>query len=91
MVLKVRGRQGRDSDNSSMAASDPKLVFGKRLRALRELRGWSQEHLAAVVGLDRSYVGSVERGERNISLENIHKLAKALKISPASFFDSFRK
>jgi transcriptional regulator with XRE-family HTH domain len=57
--------------------------FGDRVRVLRKERGLSQEQLALESGLDRSYVGGVERGERNISLENIKRLAKALDISLA--------
>ena len=46
----------------------------------------SQEGLAHDAGLDRSYVGQVERGERNITLDNIHRLASALGVTPASLF-----
>lgn len=52
-------------------------AFGSRLRLLRAARVWSQEELAYAPGLDRSYAGGVERGQRNVSLDNIHKLAKA--------------
>ena len=62
-------------------------AFGRRLRELRKARTWSQEHLADVVGLDRTYIGSVERGERNISLENIGRLAKALDVKLAELMD----
>jgi transcriptional regulator with XRE-family HTH domain len=58
-------------------------IFGSRLRELRILKGLSQEALAFACNLDRSYVGGVERGERNISLINIYKIAEALKISPS--------
>jgi transcriptional regulator with XRE-family HTH domain len=58
-------------------------TFGARLRELRHLKGVSQEQLALQCGLDRSYVGQIERGERNLSLENIHKLANALKVQPS--------
>ena len=57
--------------------------FGMRLRALRLDRDISQEKLAFDAGMDRTYVNSVEQGNRNISLVNIVKLANALKIEPA--------
>ncbi|MBB6429379.1 helix-turn-helix domain-containing protein [Algisphaera agarilytica] len=72
-----------------MKQVDVKAKFGQRLRDIRNQMGWSQEHLAAVVGLDRSYVGGVERGERNISIENICKLAEALEINPAVLFEQW--
>jgi transcriptional regulator with XRE-family HTH domain len=59
-----------------------RLAFGKLLREKRHARGISQEELAFQSGLHRTYVGSVERGERNLSLENIFVFAKALKCSP---------
>ena len=65
--------------------------FGLRVKGFRQSRGISQEKLADLAGLDRSYVGGVERGERNISLINIHKLAAALNISTGTLLeDSFR-
>jgi transcriptional regulator with XRE-family HTH domain len=66
---------------------DIKKKFGDRLRQLRQIRGLSQESLAHLCGLDRSYIGGVERGERNISLINIQKIANALNISLREFFD----
>jgi len=62
------------------------LRFGTRLRDLRKKQGLSQEQLAEEANLDRSYVGGVERGERNISLINITLLARALNVSIKDFF-----
>ena len=56
--------------------------FGARVRNARLALGLSQEKLALECGLDRTYISSVERGKRNVSLINIHKLARALEISP---------
>jgi transcriptional regulator with XRE-family HTH domain len=60
-------------------------AFGERVRRAREARGWSQEQLGEVTGMDRTYVGGIERGERNPALLNINKLALALGES----FDGF--
>jgi transcriptional regulator with XRE-family HTH domain len=58
------------------------MVFGKKVRKLRRDLGISQEKLAELANLHHNYVGSVERGERNISLENIVAIAHALGSSP---------
>jgi DNA-binding XRE family transcriptional regulator len=58
------------------------VKFGERIKDLRGDLGMTQEMLAAKVGLDRSYMGFLERGERNPSLEVIIKIAKALEIKP---------
>ncbi len=68
-------------------ASPRRLAFGRALRRLRLAAGISQEELAARAGLHRTYIGSVERGERNIALENIHILADALDIDVRQFFE----
>ena len=60
--------------------------FGERVRELRKQKGFSQESLALACGLDRTYIGGVERGERNISLINIHKIAEAFKIHIKELF-----
>ena len=72
-----------------MAPRSVKSRFGTRLRQLRDERGYSQEELAERAGLHRNYVGGVERGERNVALENIVKLAKALAIKPGDLFADF--
>ena len=70
-----------------MEFADIKILFGNRVRELRRQRGWSQERFAQVVNLDRSYMGGVERGERNVSLENIALIAAGLGVSLSVLFD----
>lgn len=60
--------------------------FALNLKHLREKANLTQEELASRAGLHRTYVGSVERGERNISLRNVERLAKALNIDPVQMF-----
>lgn len=67
-------------------ASHEKQNFGSAARLRRERLGMSQEKLADVSGLHRTYVGSVERGERNVSLVNIYALARALQTTPSQLF-----
>ena len=62
--------------------------FGVRVRELRKLKQLSQETLALACGLDRTYIGGVERGERNISLINIYKIANALGVGVKDLFDA---
>lgn len=54
------------------------------MRALREAQGLSQEEFAALAGLDRTYVGGIERGERNAGVLNVCRIAQALGVSPAN-------
>ena len=63
-----------------------KAKFGRRLREMRKRKGLSQETLALACDLDRTYIGSIERGERNISLINIYKIAEAMGTTAESFF-----
>ena len=72
---------------SSNRAEVVQKQFGSRMRTLRQQRGLSQEELAYNCELDRTYIGSVERGERNISLVNIHLIAAALGVSPKELFN----
>ncbi len=69
-----------------MAAAPPPLLaeFGAAVRRLRQERGWSQEELAERVGIHRTYMGGVERGERNISLINIGRIARAFGVTLAA-------
>jgi transcriptional regulator with XRE-family HTH domain len=60
--------------------------FGVHVRKLRTSQGWSQEEFAARCGLHRTYIGSIERGEQNISLANIEKVARALGVSIQDLF-----
>ena len=68
--------------------SDPRVRFGLKLIEIRKTRGWSQERLALESGLARSYLGGVERGQRNIALLNIFKLAEALVVEPAVLLEA---
>lgn len=63
-------------------------AFGERVRTLRKRKGFAQETLALECGLDRTYIGGVERGERNISLVNIHKISDALGVEVKEMFDA---
>jgi len=60
--------------------ADPRVLFGNRLATLRNAKGWSQEKLALESRIKRSYIADVERGQRNIGLINIWRLAKALDV-----------
>lgn len=57
------------------------IQFGQRVRDLRTTQGYSQESFAAKCGLDRTYLGGIERGERNVALRNIQVISRSLGIS----------
>lgn len=57
------------------------VKFGKRIRGLRKRKAWSQEELAERTGFHRTYIGMIERGERNLSLKNIEVFAKVFDLS----------
>ncbi|WP_051717497.1 helix-turn-helix domain-containing protein [Streptomyces megasporus] len=62
-------------------------TFGRRVREHRILAGLSQEELAEAAGIHRTYVSSLERGQRNVSLDNIVALARALKVDAAQLIE----
>lgn len=59
------------------------IRFGQRIRELRKKRGFSQEAFAAACGMDRTYMGGIERGERNVALRNIERIAETLELTVA--------
>jgi len=74
-----------------MRKKHPALIkVGKRIRELRKAKGFSQEGFAYEVGLDRTYMGSVERGERNLATLNLIRIAKALKMEVGELFPTTR-
>lgn len=66
------------------------IYFGKRVRKERLKQKLSQEKLAEIAGLHRTYIGMIERGEKNITLTNIEKIAKALNITITDLFQEER-
>jgi transcriptional regulator with XRE-family HTH domain len=64
--------------------------FGARVRTLRKAKELSQEQLAERTGLHRTYIGGIERGERNVSLINIVRLANALEVSPSDLLQGIQ-
>lgn len=61
-------------------------AVGNRIRELRKAKGWTQEQLAEAAGLHYSYIGGVERGNRNISLETLEKISKGLQVPVEQIF-----
>lgn len=68
-----------------------RAAVGRQVRLLRIEKGLSQESLAHEADLDRSYIGGVERGERNVALDNIYRIAAALKVAPGALLPSMRR
>jgi regulatory protein munI len=66
------------------------IEFGKRIKSLRNETGLSQEKFALKIGMDRTYYASVESGKRNISLQNIEKIAKGFGVSISQLFGDIR-
>ncbi len=88
MVRLVRRLTRAHPNTMPHMGSSDKKVFGHNVRSLRESLGLTQEGLAEASELDRSYIGGVERGERNPALDAILRLATALKVAPAALFDN---
>lgn len=66
------------------------IKIGRRIRQIRKSQGYSQEDFAAQAEIDRSYMGGIERGERNITVINIVKIAKALQVEIGKLFPSIK-
>ncbi len=66
---------------------DIKQKLGQKIKALRKLKGLSQEKLANLAEIDRTYLPTIEKGERNVSIEVVEKLAKALDVKIKDLFD----
>jgi transcriptional regulator with XRE-family HTH domain len=73
-----------------MATTELQRAFGQRVRELRDAQEWSQERLAQEAGVNRTYLGDVERGERNLAIENLARLAGAFQLSLSELFDDPR-
>ena len=68
---------------------DPLLkAFGDRVRELRRELGYSQEAFGDLCGMDRSYMGGIERGEHNLALVNVFRIIHALELKPSAFFEA---
>ena len=75
-----------------MEKKHPNLIkIGKKIRALRTERGYSQENFAAAAQLGRSYAGRIERGEQNISMQNLIQIALTLKVEVGELFPPLRE
>jgi len=77
-------------DERQAMIDDPRIAFGQAVRRARLALGMSQEMLAEEAEMHRTYIGSVERGERNVSLENIVHLARALDTTPSALLGNIR-
>lgn len=69
-----------------MKATPSRKQLGEKIRKMRKKLGISQEELGFRAGVHRTYIGAIERAEQNVSIDTIHKLAKALKVSPKDLF-----
>lgn len=67
--------------------SDIRIKFGQKIKDIRKKKELSQEELASKSGLHRTYISDIERGDRNVSLKNVEKLAKALGLKPSELLN----
>jgi transcriptional regulator with XRE-family HTH domain len=65
---------------NEMTTDDRMIAFGKRVREVRKGKGISQEKLAEMAGIDRSYMGNIERGEKNVTLKKAYEVCDALEV-----------
>ena len=77
-----------DYDRNSEETKKNLKTFGSRIQELRKKNNLTQSELAEKIGLSTNFIGMVERGERNTSVDKIFKLAKAFNISRAQFFET---
>ncbi len=75
---------------SSCMSTKYRQAFGDRVRQIREQLGLSQEALAAQAKLHRTHISLIERGQRNVRLETVERLAKALRVQPADLMPLFK-
>ena len=70
-----------------MAVGDLQRIVGKNLRAYRQTRGLSQEAFADQLGVHRTYMGGLERGERNLTLKSLERLAEQIGVDPRELLE----
>ena len=70
-----------------MSVTPTRKQLGKRIRQIRKKQNMSQEELGFRAGLHRTYIGAIERAEQNVSIDNLHKIAKALKVHPKDLLE----
>lgn len=74
------------TEHSTKISAPELIAFGQAVRTHRKALGYSQEAFGEVCGIDRSYMGGIERGEHNLALVNILKIIRALQLQPSEFF-----
>jgi transcriptional regulator with XRE-family HTH domain len=86
MLLISRGALKRVPISYSPMKNRKLVLLGQQIRRLRENKGISQEEFAALADLDRAYYGGIERGERNVAVLNVIKIAAALEVEVGELF-----